>query len=322
MSDESRVRTLADKILRNPKYVFADEGRANEVSDSLAHLDFSIPTWDYPEIYPSGTDFEDIASYFLVFNSINYCYFTKSGDRFEDKGVGGSTLLSTRLTKYWDEVKDPLFLSHIDENYLLGELFAAESPLPMIKQRVACLREVGAFLNTNASVSDLMRKLFIKYRSDAYLVSQVLPTLLPLWADPFYKRTQLFVGMVYGRFQNDPDVPIRKDSLDKLTVFADYRVPRSLFGLGILRASAAMRSSLFNKERMASGSRKELEIRAATIRGGDLLQKAFNDRHNKGLNSLHVDSFLWGLGRTPEPWLDNVVTNGFPEHHRTVTTDY
>lgn len=317
---ESRVRKLSRVIMENPKYLSLDGERVEILTDFLDG-NFSIPDWDYEYIYPQTDDFEEMTKFFLVFNSINYCYFTRSGDRFEDGTLGGATLAAARLTERWEEIKDPLFLSNIDSNYLLSELFFAQSPLPMIKQRVACLREVGKFLNEHSDVSDLMHKLFSKYHGDAYVVSQALPTFLPMWADPFYKRAQLFVGMVYGRFKDYSNIPIKKESLKNLTVFADYRVPQALISMGIINPGASLRSCLHNNQEIGSGSRKELEIRAATILGADLLQGALNKTHNLNLNSLHVDAFLWSLGRKDTPVPEGVIIDN-PNHHRTFTTDY
>lgn len=324
MSERSRVRKLADGILRETKYLSLDNQRVDQLAHMFKDYQFSIPTWDYPGVYLPSEDFEEVAKFFLIFNSINYCYFSRSGDRFEEGTQHGATLTAARLTKHWDEISDPLFLSNVDENYLLSEVFAAASPMPMIKQRVASLREVGKFLNENSDVSNLMHKLFLKYRSDAYFVSQALPTLLPLWSDPFYKRSQLFVAMVYGRFQDREDLPISKDSLADLTVFADYRVPQALMGLGIIRPGAQLRSDLYNNREISSGSRKELEIRAATILGADMLRSALiSTTLNEELNSLHLDAFLWFLGRNPSGIVDGEsFTAEIPNHHRTFTTDY
>ena len=196
----SRVRDLGETICKTSKHALVNKDRAYKVAEALKDFKLELPRWDFSGLYPQVDDFEEMCQFYLVFNSINYCYFDDDGEKFTDGNLRGSTLASKRLTDLWEELQNPLFLSYIDENFLLGELFAAEVPISLVRERVSALREVGNFLNSNSDFT--FEKLFKKYKKNAYLVSQALPTLLPTWSDPFYKRAQLFVGMVYGRFQD------------------------------------------------------------------------------------------------------------------------
>ncbi len=318
----SRVRNLAKTILTNPKYVKVDVERADRVAYLLKDMKLEIPRWDFSPMYPQSEDFEEMCQFYLVFNAINYCYFDQDRKRFEDGRLRGSTLACTRLTEAWKEIRDPAFLANVDETYLLGELFRAEGPISLVKERTEALREVGQFLNSNADFT--FTKLFKKYKENAYLVSQVIPVLLPTWRDPFFKRSQLFVGMVYGKFQDWKDLPLTEDSLEDLTVFADYRVPETLIRLGIIIPSAALKSRLFRREFIGSGSRKELELRAATIIGSDVLTDALN-RYRKSeepANILHTDFLLWSTGRKIDEAPEGVFIDNHVTHHYTLTTDY
>jgi hypothetical protein len=263
-----------------------------------------------------------MCQFYLTFNAINYCYFDQNQERFRDGKLRGSTLACTRLTEAWNEIKDPAFLANVDENYLLTELFRAECPISLVKERTGALREVGRFLNTTPDFT--FEKLFKKFKENAYYVSQAIPTYLPTWRDPFFKRAQLFVGMAYGRFQDLEDLPITEDGLLDLTVFADYRVPETLIRMGIIVPSATLRSKLYKQEFFQSGSREELEIRAATIVGADFLAEALN-RHKqleRPVNSLHIDFLLWSAGRKADKAPEGVFVGKHVKHHFTLTTDY
>lgn len=318
----SRVLKLSETILKKPRYLGLDRAKKiSEVAFQCRDMELSIPTYDYPGAYPQSDDFEEMSLFYLVFNAINYCYFDQFGNRFAAGEKSGSTLASTRLAYAWEEIRDPMFLANIDENYLLSELFAAEIPISLVKERTAALREIGTFINQNFDFT--FEKLFLKYRRDAYLVSQMLPTLLPTWRDPFFKRSQLFVSMVYGRFQNRGFLPISTDSLDNLTVFADYKVPQSLFAFKIIHPSQELSEHICQKKLIPAGSQMELEIRAATIVVSQLLLEDLQKyRKDPTINSLHVDYLLWaatkGLIELPEKLLE------IPDwpHHLTMTTDY
>jgi hypothetical protein len=322
----SRVRTLAQTILENPKYVTINEARAAEVAYILTKADFKleIPTWDFAPLYPQYLEFEEMCQFYLTFNAINYCYFDQDGKKFQDGDLSGSTLAAMRLTEHWEEIRDPLFLSRVDENYLLSELFRAENPISLVKERTEALREVGQLLNAHSSATGLattfFRNLFKKYKSNAYYVSQALPDHLPSWRDPFFKRAQLFVGMVYGRFQHEEVRPF-DEGLEDLTVFADYRVPETLIRMGVVVPKPPLLTKLHRREFLGTGSHKELELRAASIVGADAIMRAL-DAGTGRVNSLHMDYLLWSAGRRVGESPEGLFVQNHIVHHLTMTTDY
>ena len=314
----SRVRKLSEVLLTKPKYVRINTNRAREVAYLLRKQGLVLPTWDFAPFYPQSDDFEEMCLFYLLLNSINYCYFDQDGKKFYDGKYSGSSLASLRLTENWEEIKGPQFLAEVDENHLLSELFRAESPISMVKERAAALREIGEFLNHNPDFT--FRKFFQKCKCNAYYTSQALPTLLPTWRDPFFKRTQLFVGMVYGRFQYDEVRPF-DCGLEDLTVFADYRVPQTLIAMGIIEPTAPLLTRLHQNQFLGSGSRKELELRAATILGADALMYALGEEIGD-MNALHIDYLLWGAARKKEEMPEGVFAKPWPNHHLTMSTDY
>ena len=315
----SRGRQLSESLLLNAKYVKIDYDRADKVAGILKSSDLELPMWNFPPVYPQSDDFEEMCLFYMILNSINYCYFDDDGKKFHDGELGGSTLVSTRLTEHWEEIKHSGFLAQVDENYLLSELFQAECPISMVKDRVHALREVGRFINKNPDFT--FRKLFKKYKLNAYYISQAIPTLLPTWEDAFFKRAQLFVGMVHGRFQHNMPPPFTQ-GLEDLTVFADYKVPETLIRMGVLRPSASLMTRIHRREKIYSGSRKELELRAGSIMGADAIMDAVNKYKETPINSLHTDFLLWGAGRRVKNLPEELFVQHHITHHYTTTTDY
>ena len=314
-------------------------GRAEEVAYSLKEEALPVPSWDYEGIYLQSNDFEELASYFLVLNSINYCFFhpeTKtskahtaphsSGLRFSDGKMSGATLAARRVTLYWDRLQDPLFLAHIDANMLATEIFKAPVPIPMVEDRAASLREAGQFLSKLKKEGQTLRMFIDSRDGDAYRIAEAIAQEMPVWQDPFLKRAQLFVGMLYGRCQHDEDCPFKEESLARLTVFADYRLPQTLIALGILVPNPSLSRALARHELIPANARSELEIRAGTIVGADELIRSLNyvRQNDRPVNALHVDYLLWRIARetksgdgTRQP-----LVRAMPEHHRTYTTHY
>ena len=249
-----------------------------------------------------------------MFNSINYCYFDENYNRFQEGKNRSSTLAGLRITENWDQMKDPQFLAHVDETYLLGELFKAEVPISLDTERAEAFREIGTFMLRNSDFT--FRKLFAKHYMNAYFVSQMIPTYFPTWRDPFFKRAQLFVGMVQGKFGHFDK------GLEDLTVFADYRVPQTLHSMGIIRYGASLLSTISSNKLIPYGSKQELEIRAATIVGTDMLTAHLNEYHEGSLNVLHTDYLLWSAVRKRGSLPPDVMSSVDTPHHRTMTTDY
>lgn len=317
----SRVRILADTLMANPQYVRLNSDRAREVAQALKDYDISIPRWDFdPLFHPRVDDFESVCLFNLLFNSVNYCYFDQDRKKFQDGELSGSSLVCARLTERWEEIKDPYFLAQIDENYLLSELFRADRPISLVKERTIALRELGAFLNANVDFS--FTRLFQKYKDNAYFVSQYIPVMLPSWRDPFFKRSQLFVGMTYGRFQDWSDKPIDDDSLSDLTIFADYRVPQTLIAMGVIEPRPQLLTRLHRMEFLQSGSQQELELRAASIAAADLITENLKSLVDEGVNSLNTDFLLWSASKRGAEMPVGLFTREWPNHHYTMTTDY
>jgi len=249
-----------------------------------------------------------------VFNSINYCYFDEYDNRFQDGKNRSSTLAGLRITENWKDLQSPVFLSNIDETYLLGELFKAKTPISLVKERATALREIGSFMLGNTDFT--FRKLFAKHHNNAYFVSQMLPFYLDTWRDPFFKRAQLFVGMVQGKFNHFDK------GLEDLTVFADYRVPQTLHAMGVIKYSPPLLHTVASGKLIPYGSKQELEIRAATVAGTDTLTAHFNEYHDGSLNALHTDYLLWSALRKRDSLPSGVMSSIDIPHHRTMTTDY
>ncbi len=310
----SRVRELANHIMNNPQFVTVLPERARIVAKQMRDFEFVLPTWDFPPFYPQNKSFEDMCLYYLLFSSINYCYFDEYDNRFQDGVHRSSTLAGLRITENFEELKDYEFLCNVDSNYLLGDLFRADSPISLAKQRAAAFSEIGNFLRVSPDFT--FEKMFRSLHNNAYFVAQTIPTMLPSWSDPFFKRAQLFVGMVQGKFD------CFSRGLEDLTVFADYRIPQTLHSMGVIRYSPELLRIISSSELIPSGSKPELEIRAATVVATDLLTSEFNTYHRGSLNVLHVDYLLWTAMRKRNSLPSGVMSLTDIPHHRTMTTDY
>ena len=211
--------------------------------------------------------------------------------------------------------------------------------LPLENERARLLREIGAGLTRhwNGKVANLIHAAAGDAPSLVDLVVQTFPGFRDATVDPrdgrqvfFYKRAQIFVGDVWGRFGGE-GLGAFGDSIGELTMFADYRVPVVLRQLGILKYSDAFASVVDEGRTLVpSGSADEIDMRACTVQAVERMKHALEARLAKeielrpalgsgeaaapAVTSVALDWFLWTQGEKRR--------DDSPPHHRTMTVFY
>lgn len=79
----------------------------------------------------------------------------------------------------------------------------------------------------------------------------------------FLKRAQILVADLWACFQGESYGAFR--DIDKLTMFADYRVPQILSTLGCISYSPPLGSAINEKALLESGEDWELQLRGTFI---------------------------------------------------------
>lgn len=106
----------------------------------------------------------------------------------------------------------------------------------------------------------------------------------------FYKRAQILAGDLYA----SPDGKKwgKLKNLDKLTAFADYKIPQILRYYGILEYKDKLAGKIDNRKVIFAGSKEEIEIRASMIWAIEFLK---NELKKLGINlrSFEIDWILW-----------------------------
>lgn len=75
----------------------------------------------------------------------------------------------------------------------------------------------------------------------------------------FLKRAQIFVADLWACFEGESYGSFR--DIDKITIFADYRIPQMLGSLGCIYYSPPLRSAIRSQEIIECGSTWELQLR-------------------------------------------------------------
>lgn len=148
-----------------------------------------------------------------------------------------------------------------------------------------------------------------------------------------YKRAQIVVADWWAAFgrqtttqaavdeadkdasaSSPPISPFALYDVDRLTMFADYRVPQLLRPHGVLVYSDDLTRRIDNCEEIAAGSEVEIELRAATVQAVERLRAVLNEKHSVTRTSVEIDWWLWQHGEEEK--------DSLPPHHRTLTCWY
>lgn len=230
------------------------------------------------------------------------------------------------------DITNPQFYSKITVEQLekIFESDDQETKAPLLKERVACLQEVGKklldeyngdFLNVVVSANGSAKKLleiivaeFPCFRDEAVYEGQQVS---------IYKRAQILVGDVYAFTRGEGHGDF-KDLRDTITMFADYRIPQVLVHFGALTYSEELMDDLKNDKLLENGEPKEVEIRGASIyiveaaKEKVLLDLAENhpEISTKHVNSVLIDHFLWDYRRANADFLSYIP------FHKTISIYY
>jgi hypothetical protein len=117
----------------------------------------------------------------------------------------------------------------------------------------------------------------------------------------FYKRAQICA------YDLSLLPTLHINNTDKLSVFADYKLPQALRHVGILAYDSRLAQKVDSLILLEKGSREEVEIRASTIWACELLSQELE------VPATIVDNAIWSLSGS--------LLHMKP-YHRTLTTSY
>lgn len=125
------------------------------------------------------------------------------------------------------------------------------------------------------------------------------------------KRAQIFVADLWACFNGESWGEF--GDIDKITMFADYRVPQILASLGCIGYSPVLHTLIDHKDMIESGSRFEMQLRACSIWCVELIRREIKRDHPEAkVNAILIDFFLYDTMKQLEAQGKETVP-----HHRT-----
>ena len=237
-----------------------------------------------------GTPASDarLAQYLLVVDSLNFCFWPEPGLEYAALARG----IAAALGRDPEALSAPRLSLSTPEDVrgwlregraLTGAGPGSDDVIPFADERARLVREVGAVLGAEFE-GETARLVSLAGGSAARLVSLVAMHF-PGFRDHavyagrqvfLYKRAQIFVADVWGAFRGQGLGSF--GDIDRLTMFADYRVPVVLAQMGVLRYSAPLAARLAAGEELEPGCAEEVELRALSIVAVERVREATEAR--------------------------------------------
>ncbi|HWV25070.1 MAG TPA: queuosine salvage family protein [Thermomicrobiales bacterium] len=311
-------------VMQFTRDVTIEPDAINAVADRLVARNVS-PEWDATLHNPSwivSGDIERLTMWVMVLDALNFCFWGQGSnpdirwrverDRTLLDGYVALVAALERGAREGERLDDPDRLAAMDRESIAHLLRPApgQQEIPLLEERVRNIRELGRGLNAlesdtpatellrraNGSAIELIRDIVRLFPSFNDVVTwRRAETGLPGNEVRFYKRAQILVGDLSGALQGTPYG--RFHDLGQLTAFADYKVPQVLHRLGILCYSNDLIARISRRERIPAGSAMEIEIRAATIWGCELLRQEMT-RRGHVIAAHELDWLLWEQGQS------------------------
>ncbi|MCJ1420970.1 hypothetical protein MMC32_007330 [Xylographa parallela] len=303
---------------------------AATIWSSMQKKGYSRKTWSEHDLHPKTKD-ESTANFIFTMDLLNFCFWPEGS--FE---IGYTVnYRGERWTGYWSLVAVlqraldddiPITDSHFwqDESEcteeVLQHVFRSDSAtsMPLLNERMACLREAGTVLYNRFDCSFL--NCLREANHSATALVNILADMFPCFRDEtrfegktvhFYKRAQILVADLWACF--DGEGYGRFDDIDKITMFADYRIPQMLNSLGCLQYSPPLHYHIKKLRQIDSGHPWEVQLRGCSIWCVELIRREIvrcNARAH--VNAILIDFFLYDTVKEQEAHDMELLA-----HHRT-----
>lgn len=302
------ILSTTKKVVENAKVVSINE-KAIEKFCELFSLD-NLVTAELGNA--AELDISESIGLVCVFNCVNFCFWAGKGEekwatKINGEVIDGATGVFRALEEAYKSgllLLDAHFLQNLNREKF-NEILNGNTEIPLLNERVKCLNEAGEVLLKNFDGSFM--KVFESAKGDAVELTNLFIKFFSSFNDyatfegvkvEFHKRAQLNTDMINYRLAKRGGKEL--SNLDKLTAFADYKVPQTLRKFGILEYIPELAAKIDLYEEIEAGSREEIEIRAATIWAIEQMKEFLKPRFPQ-ITARQLDDHLWSLGQTKSP---------------------
>lgn len=322
---DSKVLKSLNPVIENLKTINLDVNEITRVADWIAYEEFQPPENNLTKNKPE----EHIRTTMLI-NTLNFAFTDfESSTKYEiirnGRTLSDSEAMITQIQEAISsgvELYDGNVLCDLD-TVKLQKIFAGNIEMPMMKERLKILTEVGRKLSESYEgdwinfINAGPKKLYYKGEG---LIERLISEF-PRFDDTskynkdidihFYKLAQLAFWGIHAELAGTGDFYI--EDMESMSAFADYIVPVALEVMKIIEYSEELKNKIINGEIIPRDSLEEIEIRATSLYATAKLTEEINKRRpsEKSIIIPQLDYRLWKqYHATHRP------------HHLTITTMY
>jgi len=251
----------------------------------------------------------------LLLDCLNFCFWSGEPWSVEFRGRTWTRTYAMYAGVLRAVEEDPAWLhaeqwvaASLDD---LARVFRGQGQIPLLSERLAVLHETGRCLLDpfNGSFLAAVDAAGRDARSLAYLLAERFPSFrdAPAYRSrtiALLKRAQICASDLHQLWRRCGHPGLV--GLERLTVFADYRLPQYLRHIGVLVPTDGLAGAIEAGRLIPPGSEPEVELRAATIAGAEMLREALAERGLR-VDACRLDYVLWARSHDPEVII--------PHHH-------
>ncbi|KKS37428.1 MAG: hypothetical protein A3G49_04315 [Candidatus Sungbacteria bacterium RIFCSPLOWO2_12_FULL_41_11] len=320
--DPLQILESTKDILMKPRFVSIDKKSINKTANSILKRFQKGFSEQQLEMGTTGNMENDLQLVFLE-NSVNFCFWPDKGiTKWEvewpfGKTIGGWYGLVSCFKRALAKsvpILNVEYLSSLnidDAKIFFRGINTVE--IPLLKERIQNLRETGKILLENFDGKFI--NVLETSQFDAIKLVKLLQKNFPSFNDissldgkevVFLKRAQICANDIsYILKEKHKKIA----GLEKLTAFADYKLPQILREFGVLRYNDALARAIDSLNKIPHDSREEIEIRAVTVWAVELLRQEI-----KIMSAGEIDNTLW--------FMSQEIQQSSKPYHRTRTIYY
>nr|CAD2179711.1 unnamed protein product [Meloidogyne enterolobii] len=270
--------------INNEAVVEVAEIICNSTLTEIGQLNF-----DECEFHPKSAD-KAAVDWIFFMDSINFSFWpdgeinhweiTHNGTT--QSGYFGVCVAINRALENGIPLTSADYMANIDEK-IVKEIFQGDRDvsIPLLNKRMEMIRENGKILNECFNLLQLIIENFPNFRDFAEYRGRKVS---------FLKRAQILVADVYSCLQGK-DSNANFNDINKLTMFADYRVPQALAYLNVLEYGNGLLENLKNNKLLKCGGEEEVQIRGFSIEACELILDEIKNICETRKNSINRETF-------------------------------
>lgn len=311
MNEFEKVLTSCKFVVENAKHVCINEDMLDKFVKNFEMK--KMPHWLSSN--PFGLlDFpiSEIVNLLIILESIDCSFWGEPKWTLiteENKSVDGAFALIYALLKLRKEK------GHLDFERISFEEFkkvlTGNVEIPLLKERYQVVLEISKIIN------EKMNGNFYTFIKDITLDTELFKIILksfPSFQDTrtyegktiyFYKLAQLVISDILHIREMKENIQV---DYSHLVGCADYKIPQSLRGIGILEYDKELANLVDNKRELKENSIYEVEIRASMI----VALNRIKERISSDITLIELNDILWSLGQGKD----------FAPYYRTRTMSY